>query len=376
MILVGSVLLGGCGNGNSAADGTRSVGRNSGAAERGSSKQLLNLYFWADYLAPATLADFESQTGIKVSVSYYENNETLETRLLMGHSDFDIVAPTGPFFERQIKAGVYQTLDKSRLPNLKNLSPELLAKVARYDPGNAHGVIYTWGTLGLGYNERKIKALMPGAPLDSWRLVFDPAVAARIAPCGIDVLDAPAEMMRAVLAYLGRDPNSQESADLAAAQATLMKIRPYIHNINSVAYVADLANGDICLAVGFNGEALRARERARENGKDAISYVVPKEGSVLWFDMLVIPNGAPNLESAYAFMNYMMAPRVIADISNALHYANANTAALSLVNSSARDDPGIYAPPALLEKLAPFLADSAQQTRAATRMWQAFKTGE
>jgi putrescine transport system substrate-binding protein len=323
------------------------------------------------------LANFEKQTGIKVSVSYYDNNETLETRLLTGHSGFDIVVPTGPFLERQIKAGAYQELDKTKLPNLHDMNPELMAKVAQYDPGNAHGIIYMWGTIGIGYNESKIKALVPDAPLDSWRLVFDPTVASKIAACGIDVLDAPAEMMRSVLSYLGRDPNSQKADDFAAGSATLMKIRPYIRNINSSEYVEALANGDLCLAVGFNGGMLQARDRAREGHRgDMIKYTVPKEGSVLWFDMLAMPKDAPDSEAAYAFLNYLLTPQVIADVSNYVRFANGNAAATPLVQPAVRDDPGIYSPPALQEKLAPFLGDSPEQIRALTRMWQTFKTGQ
>ena len=205
-------------------------------------------------------------------------------------------------------------LDKSKLPNLKNMDPKLMARVAAYDPGNAHGVIYMWGTNGIGYNEKMIKALMPDAPLDSWRLVFDPAVASKIAKCGISVLDSPAEMMRAVLNYLGRDPNSQKADDLDAAEAVLLKARPYIRNINSSEYIQALANGDLCVAVGYNGDVLQARDRAHEakNGID-VKYVVPKEGSILWFDMLAIPKDAPHPDSAYAFLNYIMEPQVVAD---------------------------------------------------------------
>ena len=214
-----------------------------------------------------------------------------------------------------------------------------------HDPGNAHGVIYMWGTNGIGYNEKMIKALLPKAPLDSWRMVFDPAVASKVAKCGISVLDSPAEMMRAVYSYLGKDPNSQNPDDLVKAEAVLTKIRPYIRNINSSEYIEALANGDICLAVGYNGDVLQARDRAREAGKGIeIKYAVPKEGSILWFDMLAIPKDAPNPESAYAFINYILTPRVIADISNFKRYANADAQAQSLLDPSVRDDPAIYPP--------------------------------
>jgi len=360
-------LLNACGGGNKPPQ--------SGATAN--TGKVLNLYIWSDYLAPNALPDFEKQTGIKVNVAYFDTNETLETRLLAGHSGYDIVVPTASYFERQIKAGVYLALDKTRLPNLKNMDAQLMSRVAQHDPGNEHGVIYTWGTNGIGYNEKMVKALLPDAPLDSWRLVFDPAVASKIAKCGISLLDSPAEMLRAVLNYLGRDPNSQKPEDLAAGEATLEKIRPYIRNINSSEYIEALANGDLCVAVGYNGDVLQARDRARDANKGIdIKYMVPKEGSILWFDMLAIPKDAPDPDSAYAFMNYMMTPQVSADVSDFRRYATANAAAQPLVEPAVRDDPGIYPPQELRQKLSVQLADSPDQTRAITRVWQKFKTGQ
>ena len=372
ILALGCLLtLSACGDHKSAADS------GSGAAGKADTGKVLNLYIWSDYLAANTLSDFEKQTGIKVHVAYFDTNETLETKLLAGSSGYDIVVPTASYFERQIKAGVYLTLDKSKLPNLKNMDPQLMAKVALHDPGNAHGIIYMWGTNGIGYNEKMIKELMPDAPLDSWRMVFDPAVASKVAKCGISVLDSPAEMMRAVYSYLGKDPNSQNSDDLAQAEAVLLKIRPYIRNINSSEYIEALANGDLCLAVGYNGDVMQARDRARDANKGIeIKYIVPKEGSILWFDMLAIPKDAPDPDSAYAFMNYMMTPQVIADISNFKRYANGNAASQPLVLPAVKDDPGIYPPPEQRQKLAVQLADSPDQTRAITRVWQKFKTGQ
>ena len=356
---------------------TQSGATSGPAAGAAAAPKVLNLYIWSDYLAANTLSDFEKQTGIKVHVAYFDTNETLETKLLAGSSGFDVVVPTASYFERQIRAGVYLPLDKSKLPNLRYMDGLLMSKVALHDPGNAHGVIYMWGTNGIGYNEKLVKALLPKAPLDSWRLVFDPAVASKIAKCGISVLDSPAEMIRGVLSYLGKDPNSQNPDDLVQAEAVLTKIRPYIRNINSSEYIEALANGDICVAVGYNGDVMQARDRAREAGKGIeIKYVVPKEGSILWFDMLAIPKDAPNPESAYAFLNYIMTPKVIAEISNFKRYANADAQAQSLVDPSVLNDPGIYPPVAQREKLAVQLADSADQTRAITRVWQKFKTGQ
>jgi putrescine transport system substrate-binding protein len=376
LVLGCALLLSACGD-RKAQSGAAS-GPTPGAAAGGTGKpQVLNLYIWSDYLASSTLPDFEKQTGIKVHVAYFDANETLETKLLAGSSGFDVVVPTASYFERQIKAGVYLPLDKSKLPNIRYLDGLLMSKVALHDPGNAHGVIYMWGTNGLGYNEKMIKALLPKAPLDSWRMVFDPAVASKVAKCGISVLDSPAEMMRAVYSYLGKDPNSQNPDDLVQAEAVLTKIRPYIRNINSSEYIEALANGDLCLAVGYNGDVLQARDRAREAGKGIeIKYAVPKEGSILWFDMLAIPKDAPDPDSAYAFINYIMTPQVIANISNFKRYANADAQAQSLLDPMVRDDPAIYPPVEQREKLAVQLADSADQTRAITRVWQRFKTGQ
>ncbi|MEA3197965.1 MAG: putrescine transport system substrate-binding protein [Gammaproteobacteria bacterium] len=384
ILTLGCLLaLSACGDRKSGSDtsagtaGNSSAGADAGMGMGKPGGRVLNLYIWSDYLAANTLSNFEKQTGIKVHVAYFDTNETLETKLLAGSSGYDVVVPTASYFERQIKAGVYLPLDKSKLPNLKYMDAQLMAKVALHDPGNAHGIIYTWGTNGIGYNEKMVKELMPDAPIDSWRLVFDPAVASKVAKCGISVLDSPAEMIRAVYSYLGKDPNSQNPDDLALAEAVLTKIRPYIRNINSSEYIEALANGDLCVAVGYNGDVMQARDRAREANKGIeVKYSVPKEGSILWFDMLGIPKDAPDPDSAYAYLNYIMTPQVIADISNFKRYANANTASEALVSKSVRDDPGIYPPPEQRQKLAVQLADSADQTRAITRVWQRFKTGQ
>ena len=361
------LLLIACGGGKSGP-----APQSGGAADTG---RVLNLYIWSDYLAPTTLPRFEKQTGIKVNAAYYDTNETLDAKLLAGSSGDDVVVPTASYFERQIKAGVYLPLDKSKLPNLKNMDPQLMTRVALHDPGNAHGVIYLWGTNGIGYNEKMVKALMPDAPLDSWRMVFDPVVASKVAKCGISVLNSPAEMMRAVFSYLGKDPNSQKPEDLAQGEAVLLKIKPYIRSINSSEYIEALANGDLCVAVGYNGDVLQARDRAQDANKGIeIKYSMPKEGTILWFDMMAIPKDAPHPESAYAFINFVMTPEVIGEISNFKGYANANAVAQPL--ASVKNEPAIYPTPELMPKLAVQLADSDDQTRAITRVWEKFKTGQ
>jgi putrescine transport system substrate-binding protein len=361
------LLLSACGGGKPG-----SAAHSGGAPD---AARVLNLYIWSDYLAPATLARFEKQTGIKVNAAYYDTNEALDAKLLGGSSGNDVVVPTASYFERQIKAGVYLPLDKSKLPNLKNMDPQLMTKVALHDPGNAHGVIYLWGTNGIGYNEKMVKELLPDAPLDSWRMVFDPMVASKVAKCGISVLNSPAEMMRAVFSYLGKDPNSQKPEDLAQGEAVLLKIKPYIRSINSSEYIEALANGDLCVAVGYNGDVLQARDRAQDANKGIeIKYSIPKEGTILWFDMMAIPKDAPHPESAYAFINFVMTPEVIGEISNFKGYANANVAAQPL--ASVKNDPAIYPTPELMPKLTVQLADSDDQTRAIARVWEKFKTGQ
>ncbi|MGD0504224.1 MAG: polyamine ABC transporter substrate-binding protein [Steroidobacteraceae bacterium] len=343
-----------------------------GATDAG---RVLNLYIWSDYLAPTTLTKFEKQTGIKVNATYYDTNEALDAKLIAGSSGYDVVVPTASYFERQIKAGLYLPLDKSKLPNLKNMDPQLMAKVAFHDPGNAHGVIYLWGTNGIGYNEKMVKELLPDAPLDSWRMVFDPKVASKVAKCGISVLNSPAEMMRAVFSYLGKDPNSQNPEDLAQGEAVLLKIRPYIRSINSSEYIAALANGDLCVAVGYNGDVLQARDRAQDANKGIeIKYSIPKEGTILWFDMMAIPKDAPHPESAYAFINFVMTPEVIGEITNFKGYANGNAVTQPL--ASVKNDPAIYPTPELMPKLTVQLVDSDDQTRAISRVWEKFKSGQ
>ncbi|MGO9632416.1 MAG: extracellular solute-binding protein, partial [Steroidobacteraceae bacterium] len=244
-----------------------------------------------------------------------------------------------------------------------------------HDPGNVYGVIYLWGTNGIGYNEKMVKELLPDAPLDSWRMVFDPKVASKVAKCGISVLNSPAEMMRAVFSYLGKDPNSQQPEDLAQGEAVLLKIRPYVRSIDSSKYIEALANGDLCVAVGYNGDVLQARDRAQDANKGVeIKYSIPKEGTILWFDMLAIPKDAPHPESAYAFINFVMTPEVIGEITNFKGYANANAMAQPL--ASVKNDPGIYPTPELMPKLSVQLADSADQTSAITRIWEKFKTAK
>jgi putrescine transport system substrate-binding protein len=357
--------------------GTDSDDRNTRSAQKQDDTQVLNFYNWSDYIAPGTLSSFEKLTGIKIRITYFDTNETLEGRMLTGNSGFDVVVPTAPFMQRQIRSGAYLALDKAKLPNLVNLDPAIMARVALNDPDNAHGVVYMWGTYGIAYNETMVAQALPAAPVNSWRLIFDPAFAAKLAPCGIILLDAPAGVERLALKYLGRDPNTPTPQDLADVESLLMRIRPYIRNIDSSMDIEALANGDVCVALTYNGSFAQARNRAREakNGVK-LDFVIPDEGSLLWFDMLVIPRDAPHVANAHAFINYLMNPQVIADDTKFIGNANANLAATRLLDASVAADPAIYTPPDVQRRLFVQTEDSPEQTRAITRIWQKFKTAQ
>lgn len=339
--------------------------------------QELNLYIWNDYLAEDTIANFEKETGIKVTVSNYGSNEELDAKLAPGNSGYDIVVPTSSFYERQIKAGYYQKLDKAQLPNLKNMDADIQGRLALHDPNNEYAVLHMWGTTGIGYNAAKVNAALKNAPLDSWTLVFDPKVAKSFQKCGIALLDSASEMFNMALVYIGKDPNSQNPDDLNAAAEALMKIRPFIRYIDTQRMITDLANGEICLAVGYSGDILQARDRADENKTGhEVSYSIPKEGSIIWFDSYLVTKDAPHPKNAHTFINYMLRPEVIAAVTNYVNYPNGNAAATEHVAAEVRDDPGVYPPPEVRAKLTPDLADTEETTRVMTRLWTKFMTGK
>lgn len=361
-----------CGQGEKAKDGEQAADTPAAAEEK-----VVNVYNWSDYIAEDTIANFEKETGIKVNYDMYDGNETLETKLLAGNSGYDIVVPSASFLERQIKTGVYQKLDKSKLPNLAHMDPEVMQRAALHDPGNEHSVVYMWGTTGIGYNPDKVNKAFPNAPVDSWSLVYEPENASKLKGCGIAVLDSYSEITSTVLAYLGKDPNSQSADDLALVEAKLLQIRPFIRYIHSSQYINDLANGDICVAVGYSGDILQARDRASEAGNNInVKYAVPKEGTIIWFDTMAIPKDAPHPNNAHAFINYIMEPEVVAKISNFVNYANGNADSLPFIDEGVRNDPGVYPPPEVKAKLFPDLAETQEYTRLMTRTWTRFTTGQ
>lgn len=339
---------------------------------------VLNVFNWADYIDPAALERFQAATGIRVRYDVYDSLETLESRLAAGRSGFDVVVPTSePSFARLVRAGALRPLDVSLLPNLGQLDPGLMARVAPVDPGNRHGVIYLWGTVGLGMRTDRIAALAPDAPLDSWQLLLDPANARRLAPCGIAVMDSATDVVPSVLRALGRAPDSADPADLRAAEAALLAIRPHLRSIpNAAALVDALANGEICLALTYSGDVIQAAARAREAGRDFdVTYTAPREGAQLWFDMLAIPADAPNPAAAHAFINFLLEPGTMAGISNIVRYPNAVPAARALMRPEVANDPAVY--PGAASLAGAFLAGTpaAGTERARARLWARFRAG-
>jgi putrescine transport system substrate-binding protein len=368
------LLLTACGSGKPSGSTGPETATDAGAAK--ATGEVVNVYNWSDYVDPEVIKGFEQETGIKVRYDVFDSNEVLETKLLTGNSGYDVVVPSAYFLERQVKAGVFAPLDKAKLPGLANIDLELAASAARHDPGNAHSVVYMWGTTGIGYDRAKVTAIMPDAPLDSWQLIFDPAVLAKFKDCGISMLDDPTDMVGTALLYLGKDPNSEDPADLKAAEAALMKIRPYLRTIHSSQYIDQLANGELCIVVGYSGDVLQAGDRAEEAGKPLdIGYSIPKEGALMWFDTLAIPADAAHKDAAHRFIDYLLRPEVAAKNSNFVNYANANTKATALINEELRNDAGIYPTSEVKARLQPSVAKSAEFTRELNRTWTRFMTG-
>ncbi len=340
-------------------------------------EKVVNVYNWSDYIEPTVLDDFTKETGVKVNYEVMDSNELLETKLVAGRTGYDVVVPSANFLARQIKSGIYQKLDKSKLTNLKNLDPTITERLAVFDPANEHAVNYMWGTSGVAYNEEAIKAAMPDAPVDSFAMFWDPKVVSKFAKCGVSVLDAPSEVIGTVLIYLGKDANSEDPDDLKAAEKVLVAARPYIRLINSSKYIEDLANGEICLALGWSGDTLQARDRAAEAQKPfTIKYNIPKEGAVMFFDSMAIPADASHVKNAHLFIDYMLRADVAAKNSNFISFANSNAASWPMVTAEVKNNPGIFPTPEMMPKLVPDLPESAEFTRTLTRTWTRFRTGK
>ena len=359
-----------------AACGGKQDAASAGTAAAGEEK-VLNVYNYSDYIAEDTIPNFEKQTGIRVTYDVYDSDEVLEAKLLAGSSGYDVVVPTLNFFGRQIQAGVFKELDKSKIPNLANLDPAVMERIATQDPGNRYGVPYMSGTTGIGFNVDKIEEIFGSTEVTgSWSLVFDPAKISKLKDCGVTLLDTPSDMIPIALHYLGEDPHSADPAVLQKAADLIKGIRPYVQNFHSSQYVSSLANGTTCLVVGWSGDIIQARDRAEEAGNGVnVGFSIPVEGAPQWFDMLAIPADAKHPENAYAFINYLLEPQVAANNTNYIQYANPVASATPLVDEAIRNDPTIYPPDAVKAKLFTYAINSPETDKLYTRLWTEIKTG-
>ena len=338
----------------------------------------VNFYNWSDYIAPDTLNNFEKETGNNVTYDVFDSNEVLEAKLMAGGSGFDIVVPSSQFLGRQIKAGIFQEMDRNQLPNYKHLDPELMKVLTDVDPGNRYGIPYLWGTTGIGYNVEMVKkALGDNAPVNSWDLIFKPENLSKLRECGVAILDTPAEVMPIALNYLGKPPNSPKKSDYKSGSelAQLLKtMRPNVRYFHSSQYINDLANGEICVALGWSGDILQAATRAEENKNGVtIDFTIPKEGAPVWFDMLAVPADAKNSTQAFQLIDYLLRPEVMANITNYVAFANANKASYPLIDNDITNDQRIYPPAEVKENLFSLQVMPKNIDKAMTRLWTNMK---
>jgi len=352
------------------------------AAMAAPQQRVVNFYNWSDYIDPTVLDDFSKESGIKVRYDTFDSNDTLEAKLLAGKSGYDVVVPTAYFLARQITAGVFQKLDKAKLPNLVNAWPEIVRRLAVYDPGNQYAVNYMWGTTGIGYNVNAVRKILgsdaaAAAAMGSWDAVFDPEKIAKFKDCGIHLLDSSDDIISAALHFLQLDPNSSDPGDLEKAAALLTKIRPYVRKFHSSEYLNALASGEICFVVGFSGDIKQAQKRAAEaKGAVAIGYSIPREGAQLWFDNLAIPKDAPDPAEAHALVDYLLKPEVAAKNTNYISYANGNLASQKFIDKAILDDRTIYPDDATMAKLYTITAHDQKTQRLINRLWTRIKTGK
>jgi len=340
-------------------------------------QRVVNYYNWSDYQDPTVLDAFTKETGIAVRYDTFDSNDTLEAKLLAGKSGYDVVVPTAYFLARQIKAGIFRQLDKSKLPNLKYAWPEIAKQLAVYDPGNQHAVNYMWGTTGIGYNAKAVKRVLgPDAVIDSWQYIFDPEKIAKFKSCGIHLLDSSDDIMSAGLHYLHMDPNTSDPGDLNKVTELLLKIRPYVRKFHSSEYLNALATGEICLVVGFSGDIKQAQKRAAEaKGGIELGYSIPNEGAQLWFDNLTIPKDAPDPPEAHELINYLIRPDVAAKNTNYVSYANGDVPS-DLIDKVIRDDSTVYPDAPTMAKLYTIIAHDQNTQRLINRLWTRIKTGQ
>lgn len=350
-------------------------GQNTGAPTE-PAERVVNFYSWTDYIAPDAIAKFEKETGIHVNHDTFDSYEMLETKLLTGRSGYDVVV-VGVDAVRLIKVGALQPLDRSRLPNWRNLDSGLMAQLAELDPDNRYLTGYLWGTTGIAYDATRLRELVPDAPLDSWRLIFDPAVTKKLASCGLSIADAPSEVIASALIYAGRNPNDATPEDLLAAQRVFEGIRPFVRKIDVDSQINDLVGGDMCVMLTWPTSAVIARARLTGTRDDVdIHYVVPREGAIMWFDSLGIPADAPHTLEAHAFIDYLMRPEVAANTANHVGNSTVNRAAMPQLIASIREDPNHYPSPDVMKRLTLLRPDDLEQSRAESRIWTQFRTGQ
>ncbi len=338
----------------------------------------VRVYNWSDYIDEALLKKFTAETGIELIYDVFDSNEVLETKMLAGSSGYDVVVPSGTFLSRQIQAGAFQKLDISKLSNIHNVWDDINARTAIYDPGNEYSINYMWGTTGIGYNVGKVKeALGDNAPANSLSLIFDPANMEKLKNCGVYFLDAPAEIIPAALKYIGEDPDSHDIDVIKKVEPILTAVAPYVQKYHSSEYINALANGDICVAFGWSGDILQARDRAAEadNGVE-VEYAIPSEGALMWFDQMAIPVDAPNPDAAHKFINFILDAQNMADASNYVYYANGNKASQAMLEEDVIGDPAIYPPAETVDNLYVTTAYGPKEQRIVTRMWTKVKTGQ
>ena len=337
--------------------------------------KVLNIYSWSSYIPEKGLQQFKDQTGIAVKYDVFDSAEALDSKLLTGGSGYDVVFPASSALARAIKANAVQEVPSGSLPNYANLDPELLAKLAVSDPDNRYGVPYTWGTVGLGLNLQAVQKRLPQAPLNTLDLLFKPEYASQLKDCGIAVLDSPQEVISIALNYLGRDPYSTQAADLKAVQQLLTALQPNIRYVGTGKHIDDLAKGEICLALTYNGDAGMAAAQAAENQQPfEVVYRIPREGTLIWFDVMAIPADAPHPQAARQFIDFMLRPEVIAELTNSIYFANANQAADALVDPAIKGDPDIYPPQEVREKLFSDQTQPLKAQRERTRIWTSFRS--
>ncbi len=342
------------------------------------SGQYLNVYNWYGMIPKDVLDEFETETGISVRYDLYDNNEILEAKLFAGNSGYDIIFPSAsPYAVRQIQAGVYEKIDKTKLSNLRHVDPVLYEQMRLADPDLEYTIPYYWGTFGFAYVEEEILKRMPDAPTQSYRMLFDPDVVSKFQGCGVTLLDESVDIYPAVLAYLGKDPRSDGLDDLQSAQNHMKKTRPFIKRFSSSRFVNELVGGESCLAQAWSGEAQLAQDRADEVGKKIhIRYVVPQEGGTLWIDCIAIPKGAPHVNNAHKFIDFLMRPQVSARIANAIKLAVANKAATAYIDPKIKNDPTIYPKVDVMAKLKLDKPQNASYERYRTRLWTEFRLGK